>query len=129
MFRSPGAQRAQRFDQFFACACERVGDLRRRGVLDPALYDPVRFQLAELSGQNLLANAREKLAKFSETFGAEAQMPDRQDFPFAANDVDGPLHRATKVIFHRDLRGLPNCAYFRRARDGYTILGNWPGGK
>ena len=113
MFGAPGTECAQGFDQFFACTCERVGDLRRRGVPNLALYDTVRFQLAELSGQNLLANAGEKLTKFSETFGAEAQMPYREDFPLAADDIDGPLHRATEVIFHQDLPGLPNCAYFR----------------
>jgi hypothetical protein len=40
-------------------------------------------------------------------------MPDRQDLPLAADDVDGSLHGATEVIFHRHLPGLPNCAYFR----------------
>jgi len=113
MFGAPGAECAQGFDQLFTGTREQVGNLRRRGMLDPTLYDSVRLQLAELSGQNLLANAGKELTKFGETFGAETQMPYRQDLPFAADDVDGPLHGATEVIFQPDLPGLPNCAYFR----------------
>ena len=113
MFGAPSAECAQGLDQLFTGTRERIGDLRRRGMFDHALYDSVRLQLAELGGQNLLTDAGKELTKFGETFGAETQMPDRQDLPLAADDVDGSLHGATEVIFHRHLPGLPNCAYFR----------------
>ena len=63
-------------DEFFAGTCERIGDLGRRRMRDLTTDDAVRFELAELGGQDFFADTGKELAKFGETFRTEAQMPD-----------------------------------------------------
>jgi hypothetical protein len=109
MASTPGAEDAHRLDKFFAGTGEGVGDLGRRGVRDPASDDAVSFKLAELGGQHFLADAQEKLAKFGEAFRAEAQMPDGENLPFAADGIDGSLHRAIVMIFHGPSRLTKMC--------------------
>jgi hypothetical protein len=100
MARTPGAEDAHGLDELLAGTREGVGDLRRRGVRDLAMDDAVGFHLAELRGQDFFADAGEKIAKLREALRAEAQMPDGEDFPFAADDIDGALHGTAVVIFH-----------------------------
>jgi hypothetical protein len=108
MARTPGAEDAHGLDELLAGTREGVGDLGRRGVRDLAMDDAVGFHLAELRGQDFFADAGEKIAKLREALRAEAQMPDGEDFPFAADDIDGALHRTAVVIFQRGLRAYQN---------------------
>lgn len=55
---APGAEDAHGLEEFPAGTSEGVGDLGRRGVHDLAVNDAVGFELAELGGEDLLADAR-----------------------------------------------------------------------
>jgi len=106
---SPGAEDAHRLDEFLAGTGEVIGDLGRRGGRDLATDDAVSFKLAELGGQDFFADTREKFPKFGEAFRAEAQMPDSEDLPFAADGIDSSLHGAAVMVFHWPSRLTKMC--------------------
>jgi hypothetical protein len=56
---APRTQRTHRFDEFLARSSKGVSHLWRRGPLDLAMDDTVRFQLAHLRRQDLFADARQ----------------------------------------------------------------------
>jgi hypothetical protein len=96
----PGAQHAHGLDEFLAGIGEGVRNLGRRGTRDLATDNPVSFEFAKLRGQHLFTDTQKKSAKFGEASRAEAQMPNGKDLPFAADGIDGCLHRAAVMIFH-----------------------------
>jgi hypothetical protein len=106
---APGAEDTHGINEFFAGAGERISDLRRRGVGNFAMDNAVVFELAELRGEDFFAHAGKKIAKFCEAFRAEAQIPDGEDLPLAADGIDGSLHRAAVMIFQGASRLTRTC--------------------
>src|SRR6266851_8843662 len=74
------------------------------------------------SGGNLVADAPQKIAEFSEAQRAKRKAPDRLHFPLATQDVDGGLNRTAVVSFHSRAPSLQNCAYFPVIKTRYTML-------
>src|SRR6267378_3435865 len=101
LFGAPVAQVFEQRDQCLAGGAERVGDLGRRGAHCRSSDDAILFQFTELRGENLFADPSEKIAEFSEAVRAKRKAPDRLDFPFAAQDIDGGLNGTAVVNFHR----------------------------
>ncbi len=58
------------------------------------------MQFTELGRENRIVDAWQKIAEFGEAQRAKREAPDRLDFPFAAQNVDGRLKRTTVVNFH-----------------------------
>jgi len=71
------------------------------------------FPIHGAARENLFADPSEKIAEFSEAVRAKRKAPDRLDFPFAAQDIDGGLNGTAVMNFHRwEAPGLQICAYF-----------------
>ena len=121
----PMAQVAHGLDQLLAGPRKGIRNLGWRSAPDLPADNTVGFELAELCGQHLLADAGKKITKLREPLRAEAEMPDGKDLPFAANCVDRCRHGTAVVVFHMASEpdaGLQNCAYFRLRTNGYTIV-------
>ncbi len=97
----PMAQVAHGFDQLLAGPRKGIGNLGRRSAPDLPANNAVGFELPELCGQHLLADAGKKITKFREPLRTEAKMPDGKDLPFAANRIDGCRHGTAVVVFHK----------------------------
>ena len=120
----PMAQVAHGLDQLFAGPRKGIGNLGRRSAPDLAADNAVGFELPELCGQHLLANAGKKIAKFREPLRAEAKMPDGKHLPFAANCIDRCRHGTAVVVFHKASDPLAARAYkiVRTSGSGLTVI-------
>jgi hypothetical protein len=104
LFRTPVAEVFEKRDQSLAGGAERIGDSRWRGAHSSPADDTIPFQFTELCGEHFLADASEKIANFGKSSRTKGEMPDRLDFPFSAQDIDGRLNWTALVILHGELR-------------------------
>jgi len=89
---------------------EGVSDLGRRGAHYGSADDTILFQFTKLGGENLFADASEKIAEFGETQRPKRKPPHCLDFPpdsRAAPSSKGPgltnlcvLHHTTVLLYH-----------------------------
>ena len=77
-----------------------MGDLRRRGMRGHSVDNTILLQFTELRGENLFADASQKIAKFGEAPRAEGKMPNRLDLPLATQDVYSCLNWTAVVSLH-----------------------------
>ena len=123
LLRAPVAQVFEQRDQCLAGGAERIGDLGRRGAHCRSSDDAVLFQFTELRGENPCADASEKIAEFGEAARAKRKVPDRLDFPLAAQDIDGGLNGTAVVTFLGGGSRLTNlCALHRGTAPLYHVL-------
>jgi len=97
----PGAHVFEDGDEVVAGEAEAVVDAGRDGRLDGSEDEAIGFELAELGGEDLLADAPEEIAEFAEAVGLEGEVPEDEDLPLAGEDVGGGLDGTAVMGFHR----------------------------
>ena len=73
--------------------------------------DTILLQFTEPRGENLFADAWQKIAKLGEASRAEGKMPNGLNLPLATQDVYGRLNRTAVVSLHAGPRTYKICAY------------------
>lgn len=87
MFCSPVAHSVHDRDELVTGIGQRVIHVRGNGLCGVSADYTVVFELPQLRGQDLFADAGEQIADFHKSAGAEGQMPDGQNFPFASKYI------------------------------------------
>ena len=100
MPRSPGTEYCHGLDEFFAGACERVGDLGRDGIGCAAQYQAIFFELAQLFGEDFFRDRFQFSSNFREAPRPEGQMPKNLHLPLAGDEINRRLDGTSVMILH-----------------------------
>ena len=123
MLCAPAAHLFHEGNQVAACFCEGIGDLWRDVASRFSDNDAVFCEFAELCSEDFFSYAGKQVAEFGKALWLKGEVPKREDFPFAGEDVESGFDGATVMRLHRGTPGLQICAYFRSARHFYSMTG------
>ncbi len=89
---SPGTECLNQWDQAAAVGAEAISHLRRFCRHHLPLHQPAAFQVAQVLGQHLVADLRDRAAKISIALRVLPQLPEDRQGPLALQHLEGSSH-------------------------------------